>query len=211
MNNIARMHGPFFKYPPINSKNSVFHQREIVSGELSRAWALCLGGVLLPALLCSARGRSSLSRLSVYVSICLSIYQYTEYPYAGIYRGIYIGRRGQGSSNRIIYIGGGYISPHNTGRDIEGGTKQGGQGAKYRGGTKQGRENGRGATSSMKKRQICPNIFMHYLIRGVLSDYFLASEGKGWVIDPKPPIRTLKPIYISISQQLRYSKNILDL
>jgi len=62
-----------------------------------------------------------------------------------------------------------------------------------------GGKTGGSATSSRKKRQICPNIFMHYLIRASLSDYFLASEGKGWVICPKPPIHPFKPIYISIS------------
>jgi hypothetical protein len=72
-------------------------------------------------------------------------------------------------------------------------------GLEYRGGAMSGGENGRSATSSRKKRQICPNIFIQYLIRGVLSDYFLAGEGKGWVIGPKPPIRPFKPIYISIS------------
>ena len=78
-----------------------------------------LGGVLLPALLCSVRGRASLSRLSVCLSsssVYLSIYILIDiYIHKGIYIGIYIGRMGSGSSNRIIYIEGGYISPHNTG------------------------------------------------------------------------------------------------
>jgi hypothetical protein len=72
-------------------------------------------------------------------------------------------------------------------------------GPRVQGRDKVGRGKGRGATSSMKKRQIYPNIFIQYLIRASLSDYFLAGEGKGWVIPTLAHIHPLKPIYISIS------------